>query len=102
MRVVVSLMIFQACDWGALDRTFGHSLSCLVLVNPYSPSENLSTQRVQHLAPFVTTALIFGTLDPTSRSEPLKVRTRSKVVDYDYDGTPTESGYRRSNPWSAR
>jgi len=34
MRVVVSLMIFQACDWGALDRAFGHSRSCLVVVNP--------------------------------------------------------------------
>ena len=59
-----------------------------------SPSENLATQRVQHLAPFVATALIFGSLDPISRSEPLKVRTRCEVLSYGRDGTPTGLGYR--------
>lgn len=76
--MVTSLINFQACDWGALDR-----MSAILSLssrhgNHFSPSENLAIQRVQHLAPFVTTALKFGALDPTSRSEPLKVRTDCK------------------------
>ena len=38
-----------------------------------APLENLAEQRVQHLIPYIATALAFGCLDPETRSEPLKV-----------------------------
>ena len=63
------------------------------MVTLLSPSENLATQRVQHLAPFVTTALIFGSFDPISHSEPLKVRTRCEVMGCGSDGTSTGFRY---------
>ena len=38
-----------------------------------APLENLAEQRVQHLIPYIATALGFGCLDPEAGSESLKV-----------------------------
>ena len=94
IHIVILIMNHQACDWGALDRVFSHFSLTPRMLTLLSPSENLATQRVQHLARFVTTAFIYGSVDPISRSEPLKVRTRCEVMRYGRDGTPTGPRYR--------
>ena len=41
--------------------------------------ENLAVQRVQLISPYIRIALVYGTLDPQSNAEPLKVKTHTNA-----------------------